>query len=107
MVRRVTIVSNLVNRSVVERLRILGNLLGQELQGCVPTKHEVFSLVHHTHPAAELAQHSDGLADHEVDLERLAKRPHKFPDMLVQRDALRLVFLELVGIAGLLGAEIP
>src|SRR5579864_1501808 len=34
-----------------ERVRITGNLLGQELKGDEAMQSRVFSLVHHTHPA--------------------------------------------------------
>src|SRR6202034_4080760 len=42
-----------------ERLCVVGELVGKELQGDVATELEVFSLIHHTHPAtADLAEYS-------------------------------------------------
>src|SRR2546425_3342121 len=41
----------------VEGLRIIGEFVGQELQGDVATELEVFGLIHHTHaPAADPAE---------------------------------------------------
>ena len=48
-------------------LRVLGHVIGQELEGNEATERRVLSLIHHTHPAAaqllDDAVVRDGLAD--------------------------------------------
>src|SRR5713101_7022902 len=42
-----------------EGLRVVSEFVGQELQGDVATKLEVFGLIHHTHaPASDLAEYA-------------------------------------------------
>jgi hypothetical protein len=51
-----------------QRLRVVGQVLGQELQRDWPTEFSVLSLVHHTHPAAaepfDDPVMGDGFANH-------------------------------------------
>src|SRR5580704_5492644 len=52
----------------LQRLRVVGDIVGQKLQGDEAAEHDVLSLVHHTHaPAAQLFQDAivrNGLTDH-------------------------------------------
>ena len=52
----------------LQRLRIVGDVVGQKLQGHKPAEHEVLGLVHHTHASAtQLFQDTivrNGLTDH-------------------------------------------